>query len=165
MGAIPDADSMRAHLEGYNITTSILSDTWIEDERDNTIVPFVEEYTGSLSAEETKTEYYSGNGTDTLMLNRRNINSLVSIEFVRAGDLLGNISLGSIQLIASEGILKAKTNISEGLLFSLFSKGEKNIRIAYKIGGTVKDDIEMAIKKLTCVAMLTNLEGRTGGGA
>ena len=165
MGSIPSVTDCRSHLEGYNITTSILSDAWITDERDNSIIPFVETFTGNLSAEEEITEYYSGNGTDSLILNRRNINSITSIQYVNYSGALGAVSINSVVLIAGQGIVKAKANMDEGLYNILFSKGNKNIKVVYKIGGTVADDIEMAIKKLTCCAMLDNLEGRTGGGS
>ena len=165
MGSIPTATEIRAHLEGYNITTSIISDAWIEDERDNSVIPMVEQIVGSLSAEETKTEYYSGNGTDTLILNRRNINEITEIQYVNYSGELGIVSINSVELIEDQGILKAKANIDEGLYHVLFSKGNKNIKVTYKIGGTVADDIEMAVKKLCAITILDNLEGRTGGGA
>lgn len=162
---VPTATECREHLEGYGITTSILSDAWIEDERDNTMLPFVEKFTGDLSAAETITDYISGNGTDVLMLRHRNVNSLTSIEIVGATDIIGSISLNSVILISGQGIIKAESRISEGLTFPLFPRGNKNIKVVYTIGGTVTNKLKQAMKKLTCLLMLDNIEGRTGGGA
>lgn len=166
MGDMPTVQECRDHLEGYNITTSILSTAWITDEMTYNVLPMVEQITGDLSAAETITDYLSGNGGKTLILHRRNSTiTLVSITLVSSSDIIGTIPLTSVELIAKEGILRAKTLISEGLYFPLFPHGQKNIKVVYTIGGSVPDDIEMAIKKLTCITMLDNLEGRTGGGA
>ena len=161
MGAIPTATECRNHLEGYNITTSIISDAWVEEERDYVIVPFVESIIKtSLSSETTATEYYSGNGTDIIILNRRgNINSIDTIEFVDGADIVGSVSVQSVELINNEGIIKSKTNLSEGMVFTVFPKGNHNIKITYKYGNTIEDDVELAIKKLVCNSMLGLLEG------
>lgn len=161
----PTASEIRGYLEGYNITSSILSDTWIENTRDDIVIPYIERFTGNLESEEIITEYLSGTGGDILYLSHRNINSIESIEFVRAEEIIGNISVDSVELISGEGILKARTNFSEGLNYILFPRGSKNIKVGYKIGGTIPNDIKTAIKLLTCIEILKFIEGRTGGGS
>ncbi len=165
--AIPTATEARNHLEGYQVNSSILSDGWIEDERDGNVVPYVESYTKRSISDETEqevTEFYSGVGTSILILNRRPVNELVNLELVR-GDELGPISVQSHEPIGSQGLLKAKTNLSEGIFFSIFPKGEKNIKVTYKYSGALPADLKMAIKKLMCVKMLQNISSRTGGGS
>lgn len=166
MGAIPTVQDMRDHLEGYCITNTVLSDQWITDERDLTVVPYVEQaIRRSLSQEEEITEYISGTSEGTVMLSRRDINSLVSIELVHHSDFDSHISLNSVILIPEKGIVKSVANFPEYSYSRVFPKGNNNIKIVYKVGGTIPNDIEMAIKKLTCILMLDNIEGRTGGGS
>lgn len=163
--ALPTPAEVRAHLEGFNITASVSSDAFITDERDNNVVPFVEGFIGaSVSVVRTITEYLSGTGTTRLILNNRLATAIVSIVIVRGEDFIGNLSLNSFDLIPGEGIVKAKTNISEGMYFTLFPKGESNLKVTYTIGGTLPADLAHAIKKLTCIKVLQNIEGRTGGG-
>lgn len=164
--ALPTATEARDHLEGYEISSSILSDAWIDDERDNNIVPYVNSYIGTdISTEQETTEYCSGVGTSLLSLSRRNINELVSIMLVRGEDIIASIALTSVDLISDEGIIKAKTNLSEGQYFSIFPKGDRNIKITYKHGGSLPNDLKHAVKKLMCVAMLKEISSRTGGGS
>jgi hypothetical protein len=161
-----DPIDMRNHLEGYcEVTTSSISDAWIIDERDNTVIPYVNNFCQTdIQTEQTAVEWYSGNGTDTMILNRRNINSIVSIELVKAYNIFAGISVSSVDIISAEGILKAKTNLNEGLYVVLFPKGKDNIKITYKYGGSLPNDLKQAVKKLCCILMLDNIEGRTGGG-
>ena len=129
----PTADEIRNdYLEGYNITTSLMSDSRIEQFRDYDVIPMIESIIRkSMSAETTHTEYYDGNGTSILILNRRNISSLVSIELIGVQDIIGTISVAAIDIIADEGILKARTSLSEGAYFSSFPKGKKNIKFYF----------------------------------
>ena len=72
--------------------------------------------------------------------------------------------LSSVELIVVEGVIKRRYS-SINYRSRLWPKGEKNIKVTYKYGGSIANDIEMALKKLTCIEMLTNIEGRTGGGS
>jgi hypothetical protein len=166
MASIPTPAEARAHLEDFcAVNASTISDAFITDERDNNIVPHVNNFCRTnVSTLQTVTEYYSGNGSTILILNRRNITTLLDIQIVRGEPFLTQISLSSVDLIPNEGILKAKKNLNEGLYFVLFPKGEDNIKVQYTYGGVLNDDVAMAIKKLMCVAILDNIEGRTGGG-
>ena len=167
MASIPTATNCRDYLEGYNITTAIVSDSWIEDERDNDVVPWWEGVTRmSLSAETEVTEYYSGNGDELLILNRRPVNSVSNIEYVLGTEVTGVIGGGSFEVITTEGILKAKYGFADGAyLAKLWPKGKANIKVTYKYGGSIANDVAHAIKMITCIVMLDLIEGRTGGGA
>ena len=161
--AAPTATAIRAELEGYGITVSVLTDEWINRCRDEEIIPHIEDVTGmAFDGEETVTEYYSGTGKSILILNRRPVNSIVSIRVV--GGIGGDIS-GLVTLSAAEGIIKVSSNYAEGIYQPLFQKGDKNIEVVYKVGA---DDyparVARAIKLLVAAKMLNHIQARTGGG-
>jgi len=116
----------------------------------------------AFDGEETVTEYYSGTGKSILILNRRPVNSIVSIRVV--GGIGGDIS-GLVTLSAAEGIIKVSSNYAEGIYQPLFQKGDKNIEVVYKVGA---DDyparVARAIKLLVAAKMLNHIQARTGGG-
>jgi len=104
----PTAQEVRDLLEGYGITASVLSDKWIEDCRDEEIIPHVNEITRmDFETEQEVTEYYNGNGQNALILNRRPVNEIVSITYV--DELVINNLIDSIVLIGAEGIVKARS--------------------------------------------------------
>lgn len=166
--SVPTIQEIRDNLEGYNITSSIISDAWITIKRDKSVVPFVNKFiSSSLLTEEIVTEFYSGNGTQTLILNRRYVKEIVSIQLVNWINSLIFLSPSSVELISEEGILKVKSSAySEYRTYSFFPRGENNIKITYKYGynNVIPDDINYAIILLTNVHMLRHLEGSTGGG-
>jgi len=162
--AAPTATQIRDFLEGYGITTSVLSDDWIDDTRDNEIIPHIEDVTKQTFDGETEvTEYYSGTGKSTLILNRRPVNSITSIRVINS---LGGDIQGQIDLIGEEGIIKVSNNYSEGIYNPLFQKGDKNIVVVYKYGTTdYPARVTRAIKCLVAAKMLNMIGARTGGGA
>jgi len=165
--SIPTADEIRTFLNGYKITATLVPDAWIEARRDNFIIPIVERIIGrSVDAEDTNVEYVSGTGGPLLFLSTRNITELVSIEYVTgSGDIDSNISVASVRLIAEEGIIKAISNITEGGYSTLFMKGTKNVKVTYKVGGSITDDLKEAIIYLASEQILGYVGARTGGGA
>jgi hypothetical protein len=118
-----------------------------------------------IRSEQTITEYHSGIGKDLLFLNRKGINSLESIELVSGNDIDGSISVASIEVLADKGILKAKVGVPDYYSARTFPKGRNNIKVVYKIGNTLPDDLSILIEMLTSILILDNIEGRTGGGA
>jgi hypothetical protein len=165
MANIPTATKCREYLAGYGINTEVLSRDWIDDERDTNVIPFVEHMVGaSISTEETFVEYLNGTGKDVLFLSRRNVSEITEVKLVSGGDIDGTLSLSSIELIGDLGEIKAIAGLSEYYFTRKFPRGQKNIKITYKAGGTLDADVAMAIKKLTCVTMLDMIEGQTGGG-
>ena len=164
--SVPAAADVRAFLEGYDISTSIISDTWIDNDIAGEILPKWQKKTGMhLSAEQEATEYLSGNGQGVLFLSRKSVNSLESITFVSGIDSsLNTLSIGSVELIGDRGMLKRKSSdLAVGASFS-FPKGNKNIKVVYKYGGTCPDDVKYALTKWSAVNVLGQISGRTGGG-
>lgn len=162
--AAPTATEIRAELEGYGITTAVLTDEWVDRCRDEEIISHVEDVTNqSFDAEVEVTEYYSGTGKSLLILNRRPVNSITSIRIV--GGIGGDVS-GLITLSEQEGIIKVSSNYSEGVYQPLFQKGDKNIEVTYKYGTTdFPTKVKRAIKNLVAAKMLNQIQARTGGGA
>lgn len=162
--AKPSADDVRNYLDGYGIDHSVLPDLWIESRRDNYIIPYVESITRQkFSGIETITEYYSGTNKNVLMLNRRPIVSIVNIEYVAGGNYYTIINLGNIELIADQGIIKAKSN--EAYYLPLFTKGEDNIKITYTYGfADYPANVKEAIICLCAEQLLGFVGARTGGG-
>jgi hypothetical protein len=168
--ALVTATQIKAELEGYcEIENGLVSDSWIENKRDNFIVPWVKDKTGlNLSGEETIEEYYDGNNQNYLMLSRKPVNELVSVEYVYSADYVTDLGLSQFVLIGDEGIVKAvRREYVLGQNLPVFPTGNRNIKITYKAGydtADIPDKINEAIKYLTCEKILSILEGRTGGG-
>lgn len=163
--AAPTADDIRAKLEGYGITAGVLSDAWINDCRDNEIIPHVEEITGQVFDGEAEiTEYYNGTGDKVLMLNRSPINSIT--EVIDVGSFSEGDLSSLVELIGDEGILRITSNFAEGVYGPVFVRGKKNIKITYKYG---TDDyptkVASAIINLVAAKMLNLIGARTGGGS
>lgn len=163
--AAPTATQIRAKLEGYGISVSVLTDVWIEDCRDNEIIPHIEDITGLTFNTETEvTEYYSGTGKSTLILNRRPVNSItriIEIGTISEADLSGNV-----ELISAEGIIKVITNYGEGVYEPIFRRGTKNIKVTYKYGfADYPSRVAAAIINLVAAKALNLIGARTGGGS
>ena len=125
---------VRDHLEGYGLGNDdqLISDDWIQDEIDGTVIPYVEDRCRtSLSGPKTITEFYSGNGQDTMILNRRNILSVTSVVLVSGGDVLGVVNIAAMELIGPSGLLKVKSGLSEFYNYRVFPKGHNNIKVTY----------------------------------
>jgi len=163
--AAPTATAIRAELEGYGISVTVLTDAWIERCRDEEIIPHVEDITRmAFSGETSVTEYYNGNGKSVLILNRRPVVAITNIQEVSSASVI-NLST-SVELISSEGILKVKTNYSEGVYGAIFRKGEKNIKVTYTYGyDDFPDDVSRAVRLLVCAKALALIGARTGGGS
>ncbi len=161
----PTATEIRDKLEGYGITTTVLTDAWIEDCRDNEIIPHIEDITGLVFDGEviSEYEYYNGTGRNTLMLNRRPVNEIVELRLI--GSLQEGDLSGLVELIGAEGIIRLRSVHSEGVFEPVFRRGEKNIKVKYKYG---EDDypnvVASAIKNLVAAKCLNLIGSRTGGG-
>jgi hypothetical protein len=170
--ALPSAQDVYDFLDGYGIDSSLISDTWIENRRDNLIIPWIENHTRLNFSEETEyTEYLSGNGKSILILSRRPINELISLEYVGVAD--GSLST-IIEIDYNSGILILKANLQEGIFNNNFQKGEKNIKVVYKAGyndfldprtNKVANDVKEAIIMMLAKNVLIIIGSRTGGGA
>ena len=160
----PTPAEIRAVLEGYGISTAVLTDAWITSCRDEEIIPHVEDVTRMVfTGESSITEYYSGNGNSVLILNRRPVVSITTIRDVSAITQV-NLS-GAVELIENEGIIKARSSYSEGVLGPVFRKGDKNIVITYVYGfDDYPDRVKRAIKNMVAAKILVTIGTRTGGG-
>lgn len=163
--AAPTATQIRSELEGYGITASVLSDTWIDDCRDNEIIPHVEDITGmTFDQVSTVTEYYNGNGGSTLILNRRPVVAIT--EIIEVGSLSEGNLAQAVELIADEGIIKVSNDYTEGVYGPIFRRGVKNIKVTYTYGtADYPAKIFKAIKLLVAAKALALVGARTGGGS
>jgi hypothetical protein len=168
MGSKPSAADVRTLLTGYCIDANTVPDAFIEARRDNMIIPTIENIIRrSISGVQSVTEYCSGNGTNVCYLSRRGIVTLVEVKYVLGGDNQRVLNLANIELLADEGILKAKRNAVETWIMPVFPKGDKNLKITYTVGYAIADiptDIVEAITLMTADVILSFIEGRSGGG-
>ncbi len=165
--ALPTATEVRDLLEGYDITTSVLSDAWLNDERDNMVVPYVNRITRQVfDTTKQVTEFYSGTGSTILYLNRRPILTLDEIIYVNSPPSLVTLDLTSILVMKQEGLLKSRTNFQETHTLPIFFKGTNNIQVKYTFGfATIPPEVSRAMKFLLAGAGLGQIAARTGGGS
>lgn len=164
INATANGTTVAITLTYYTETT----DEWIANRRDNFVIPAIEHATGlSITSETEIEEYYSGNGSSILILNRRPINSIENITYtsipseVQTGNLLQ-----SVELISEEGILKSKTNFNEGSYDPIFAKGINNIKVTYKYGySSTPNDICELITIMLAKKILVYIGSRSGGGS
>lgn len=164
--AAPTETEIRNKLEGYGITITVLTDIWIEDCRDNEIIPHIEDITGLAFDGEVTTgyEYYNGTGQTYLILNRKPVNEIVELKLI--GSLQEGDLSGLVELISEEGIIRLRSVHSEGVYEPVFRRGHKNVKVKYKYG---TDDypnvVASAIKNLVAAKMLNHVGALTGGGS
>jgi len=163
---LPTAQDVRDYLEGFGVTTALLTDTWILKRRDQNVVPIVERGTGlSVTGTKQVTELYSGNGTARIILDRAPIKSLDEFAYTNSFD--SNITLDSIEVDLLQGILVSKSSFDESTTRQLFAKGTENLKITYTYGFASADiplDIHEAILLLLAERALKQIAARCGGG-
>lgn len=163
--SLPTYADVLAQLEGYCVTDGIVSNTFITDQLNNVVIPYVENFCrNSFSVLKQVVEYYSGTGKDELILNRKNVVEIIGIRLVSGNDIDTTINIASLELITRAGILKVKSGLSEYYNYRIFPKGNDNIKVTYTYGGTCPADVSQAMQKLTAIIVLDQIEGRTGGG-
>ncbi len=162
---LPEAIDVRKLLEGYGIDVAVLSDTWIDTCISEEIVPEIEQITRcSFSGVQTAVEYYSGTGSSILLLNKRNVVDVTSIEYV-TGSYSGNL-VSATEVIGSEGIIKLTSSYNEGVYGAVFRRGQKNIKVTYTYGyADYPTQVARAIKLLAAAKSLNLIQARTGGGS
>ncbi|MCK5603986.1 hypothetical protein KAR91_19015 [Candidatus Pacearchaeota archaeon] len=162
---LPTPQDVRDELEGFGITTSLLSDAWIQ-RRINRVILWVESKI-AMPVEGTKQfeETYSGTGSALLPLDRRPIISLDKIAYVNAPDISSSISITSILPLLDQGILRSRTNFNESNIVPIFWRGTNNILVTYTAGfATINENIKCGIIYLTAEKVLGIAANRTGGG-
>lgn len=162
---LTDAGSSTITLARYAYVA--LTSDWIQKRLNNFVLPFVERVTRqSFSGQEQITEYYSGNGKNYLLLNRKPIVSLDEIRYVLGGSNFTILNLQNIEVVLAEGILKAKRNYEEAYYLPVFAKGDYNLKIKYTYGYTTcPDNVKEAIIYLAAEQILGFIGARTGGGS
>ncbi len=157
------AKDVRELLEGYGISSDLVKDKWIDNRINNFVIPWVEKKARqSFQLIKTIIEYYSGTGSGVLMLDRKPIVEIVSIEIVASKDFEFVVNVGSIEILPDEGVIKSI--VSEGYSRT-FPKGNKNIKVTYKYGFTTAPlDIIEAVTYYAADLMLGFLANRRGGG-
>ena len=167
--AIVTATDIRDFLEGFGITTSVMSDAWITNRIDRFIIPSVQRMIRSnLGSVIEKEEYHSGNGKNLLLLNHHPIVELKKIEYVHSAYYTTYAGLGTIEIIRDQNILRSIAYpVEVGGNASVFPKGKNNIKITYTYGYAEEDvpeDLKEAIIYLTADTVLGFLGSKTGGG-
>lgn len=144
----------------------VISEDWIINCRDKFVIPWVEKSLNtSFSQTKQITEFYSGNGTSILILNRKPIVSLDALSYTNLISDQYVINITAIQIIAEEGILKVRTNFNESTWIPIFAKGSNNLRVKYTYGyATMPDNVAEMVRYMVCEQILGQIEGRTGGG-
>ena len=144
-----------------------VTDGWLSDVRDNEVKPFLERVCRQkFDGIETVTEYYDGTGSSILALRRRPIIRVVSLSYTNVDSNLYYLSPTAMQVIADEGILKAKANFNESTYTPIFWKGQRNLRVIYQVGwATCPNDVAQAVKYLIAEAALGHVADMTGGGS
>lgn len=162
---LTDAGTGTITLSKYDYVQ--LTSKWIQDRLDKFITPYVERITRqSFSGTQQAVEYYSGNGKNYLLLNKKPIVSLDEIRYVLGGSNFTILNLQNIEVILAEGILKAKRNYEEAYYLPVFAKGDYNIKITYTYGyATCPAPVKEAIIYLASEQLLGFLGARTGGGS
>lgn len=144
----------------------VVSEQWIKNCRDRMVVPWVEAKTRqSFQGIKEITEYYDGNGGPLMILRRRPIVELKQISYTNVDSNLYYLTPSAMQVIADEGILKAKANFNESSYIPIFFKGDRNIRIKYTYGyEDMPDDVFQAVTMLIATEVLAHVGNKTGGG-
>lgn len=165
--SLPTGNDILTFLEGYGITSTILTTSWIQKRLDSFVVPYVERITRqSFSGVTSVTEYYSGNGKNIMILNRKPVVAVTEIRYVLGSNNISILNLGNIEVVQSEGILKAKRNYEESFYLPVFAKGDYNIKVTYTYGyASCPDDVSEAIIYLCAEQALGFIGARTGGGS
>lgn len=168
--ALPSATDVYEYLEGYGISSTIITSAWIEKRRDRNISKKIEQWTGfPVEGIKEEVEYVSGTGSSIIFLSRHSDTIVLkSIKLVQSSVIDWNLNLENIEVLGSEGVLKAKNSVEDLTLSNwVFPRGKKNLKITYDIGygSNLPDDLNEAILLLMCEQTLMQLAGRTGGGS
>lgn len=166
-----NASANRANGKVVFVGSEVLTDAWITAQRDNFVVPWVEDKCRlKFTGESQVTEYHSGNGGSILTLNRKPIKSVDSIEVVDTSDeSVYSIAVGDLEVLTEYGILKARFDFDRvAFAIPIFPRGELNIKITFTQGydsDSVPDDVARGVLYLMAEQALGFVAGRTGGGS
>ena len=142
-------------------------DSWLANRRDNFILPWITRVTRqNFTAIQQYTEFYDGTGGSVLALRRRPIVSLDLIAYTNVDSNLYYLTPSAIQVIAEEGLLKAKANFNESTYIPIFYRGDRNVKVVYKAGfASMPNDVAEAVTCLMAEQALAHAASKTGGGS
>ena len=150
-----------------HISYNIVSSGWIIDHRDNFVIPWMERKTRqSFYSTSQIEEIYSGNGTTTLVLNRRPVLSVEQIRYLVRETYYGSVDVTMIEVVGNEGIIRSlETTSIETTAVPIFPKGKYNIAVTYTYGyANLPELLQTAIKYFVAESILGQIADRTGGG-
>lgn len=146
-----------------------VSDAWLVKARDERVLPFVERKVGFKidGAEGRITEFRNGTGSSIVILSRRPVTQVHSINLVTNPSNWVYVAPSSVEVIGDEGILKLRTVLEAWTSYvPAFPRGKDNLKIDYSYGyGTAPDDLTGAVNCLLAVEVLNHVGARTGGGS
>jgi hypothetical protein len=162
-----DADAVAQSVAGscivYNVKTKA-----IQGMIDRQTAFIERQVNVSLSGVTEYTEWHDGSGTSELMLDRKNINALVSIQVITQPNWQFSISSSGIDIIPGQGMLrcKAATDMEFQARPPLFPKGENNIKVTYTAGyASMPADLQQALQLLTQADVLGDAAAQAGDAA
>jgi hypothetical protein len=115
----------------------------------------------SCSVEQQFVELHSGTGQPELLLNRRNIKTIDKLELLQ-GIINAQLSTTMVEVDRWMGILRVRSYLYWESYIGYFPRGQLNLKCTYTCYAA--NDLDDAISALTCSRILTQIEGRTGGG-
>jgi hypothetical protein len=145
-----------------------ISDDWLCKTRDYQIIPIVRRMTGVRFDGETRvTEFHSGTGSAILPLNNRPVTTIHNIAYVNSIGAWSGIDAGSVEIIAEEGLIKARINADFWQYrLPFFARGTDNIKVDYSYGyDDAPCDVKRAVCMLAASQALAQIGARTGGGS
>jgi len=149
--------TLAAVREYLNLPTNEVDrDTFIEN-LINRSYKVLEAYIGKTIKSATYTEYYDGDGTDTLLVDQWPIISITSLNEDVSRDFLGDTAIDATDILiyAKEGRI---------VLYAdeyAFSIGKQNIKIVY-VAGYADIPADLALAALMHVSSIYNLAGADG---
>ena len=164
------SDRITTILSPFNLSVTYALNQAMFDMYINQYYSYVRKVTGlSFNGVETFIEVHDGNGIAELMLDRKPIVSLVSIELLTIPLEIANLPLSAIEVIATQGILRIRRlNVDTYTTITpLFPFGQNNIRVTYTAGYSVAntpDDITQALALMVAAKILGVSASLSGGG-
>jgi len=134
---MPVAQDIYDELVNFCISSTEMPESKVDDYIEEAITNIEQRLGRKLDEESTITEYLSGDGTNTLLLGYRQINEIISIDYSTISDAIRE-TVGLNYTLTPYGMLVLSQ-------YSFFRKGEKNIKVIYKVGGSLTNSEKRAI--------------------
>lgn len=146
-----------------------VSDDWLVRARDEMVLPWMDRKLGFPMSGGTgrTTEYRSGTGSSIVILSRRPVLEVHSINLVTNPSNWVYVSPTSVEVVGEEGILKLRTVLEAWTSYvPAFPRGKYNIKVDYTYGfAAAPDELCRAANNLVASLALGHVGARTGGGS